>query len=173
MLTGRVGNLPVTNVEFPGLSQHANQILSHFWLVNIPVPEESEKYIKVRLLFVRGIVEQDKSQVGKHDGAAFLTTDLSLAPQRILELYAMRWAIEVYFKEAKQHLGFLQEQSNHYAAYVASIHLTAMRFCMLVIDKSMQQASGISEVRNQIIANATAIDHATQLWHVFHDSQNH
>ena len=29
----------------------------------------------------------------------------------------MRWAIEVYFKEVKQHLGFLKEQSNHYAAY--------------------------------------------------------
>lgn len=35
---------------------------------------------------------------------------------KILELYSMRWAIEVYFKEAKQHLGFLKEQSNHYAA---------------------------------------------------------
>jgi hypothetical protein len=71
-------------------------------------------------------------------------------------------------EEAKQYLGFLQEQSNHYAAYVASIHLTAMRFCMLVIGKSMRQANSISEVRNQIIANATAIDHATRLWHVFH-----
>jgi hypothetical protein len=29
----------------------------------------------------------------------------------------------VYFKEAKQHLGFLKEQSIHYAAYIASIHL--------------------------------------------------
>jgi len=35
--------------------------------------------------------------------------------------YAHAWAIEVYFKEAKQHLGFLKEQSNHYAAYLASI----------------------------------------------------
>ena len=26
---------------------------------------------------------------------------------------SMRWAIDVYFKEAKQHLGFLKEQSNH------------------------------------------------------------
>lgn len=33
----------------------------------------------------------------------------------ILELYALRWAIAVYFKEAKQHLGLLKEQSNHYA----------------------------------------------------------
>jgi len=136
--------------------------------LNLNKPEEAEKWIKVRLLFVRGMIEEDKKQVGKHDWAAFLTTDLSLAPQRILELYAMRWAIEVYFKEARQHLGFLQEQSNHYAAYVASIHLTAMRFCMLIMAKSSGQASGIADVRNQIIANATAIDHATRLWHVFH-----
>lgn len=136
--------------------------------LNLNKSEESEKYIKVRLLFVRGMVEQDKTQVGRHDWAAFFTTDLSLTPQRILELYAMRWAIEVYFKEAKQHLGFLQEQSNHYAAYVASIHLTAIRFCMLVIGKTQVYSDGISAVRNQIIANATAIDHATRLWHVFH-----
>jgi DDE superfamily endonuclease len=136
--------------------------------LNLNKQEETEKWIKVRLLFVRGMVEQDKTQVGKHDWAAFLTTDLSLTPQRILELYAMRWAIEVYFKEAKQHLGFLQEQSNHYAAYVASIHLTAIRFCMLVIGKAQGYSDGISAVRNQIIANATAIDHATRLWHVFH-----
>ena len=136
--------------------------------LNLNKPGETEKYVKVRLLFVRGMVEKDKSQVGKHDWAAFLTTDLSLSPQRILELYAMRWAIEVYFKEAKQHLGFLQEQSNHYAAYVASIHLTAIRFCMLVIGKAQGYSNGISSVRDQIIANATAIDHATRLWQVFH-----
>ncbi len=80
----------------------------------------------------------------------------------------MRWAIEVYFKEAKQYLGFLQEQSNHYAVYIASIHLTAMRFCMLVIAKSSGQANGISEVCNQLIANATTIDYARRLWQVFH-----
>jgi hypothetical protein len=95
--------------------------------LNLSKPDEVENWIKVRLLFVRGAATQEKAQVGKHDWAVFLTTDISIAPQRILELYAMRWAIEVYFKEAKQYLGFLQEQSNHYAAYVASIHLTATR----------------------------------------------
>jgi SRSO17 transposase len=90
-------------------------------------PDAPEHWIKVRLLFVRGVVTSEKAQAGKHDGAVFLSTDPDLEPQRILELYALRWAIEVYFKEAKQHLGFLKEQSNHYAAYVASIHLAAIR----------------------------------------------
>ena len=136
--------------------------------LNLNKPDEVANWIKVRLLFVRGAGVQEKAQAGRHDWAVFLTTDISLAPQRLLELYAMRWAIEVYFKEAKQYLGFLQEQSNHYAAYVASIHLTAMRFCMLVIAKSSGQANGISEVRNQLIANATTIDYAARLWQVFH-----
>jgi hypothetical protein len=50
----------------------------------------------------------------------------------VLEIYALRCAVEVYFKEAKQHLGFLKEQSIHYAAYIASIHLV---FSMVSITK--------------------------------------
>ena len=130
-------------------------------------PQDPEHWIKVRLLFVRGIVKGEKAQASKQDWAVFLSTDPSLEPQRILELYALRWAIEVYFKEAKQHLGFLKEQSNHYAAYVASIHLTAIRFCLLVIAKTSQQASGVADIRKQLSANAHQISFATQLWSVF------
>lgn len=85
--------------------------------------DEVTRWIKVRLLFVRGVADSDKAQPGKHDWCVFLTTDTKLDPQKMLELYAMRWAIEVYFKESKQHLGFLKEQARHYATYVASIHL--------------------------------------------------
>ena len=37
-----------------------------------------ERWVKVRLLFVRGVVEGDKAQPGKHDWAVFLTTDPGL-----------------------------------------------------------------------------------------------
>jgi hypothetical protein len=82
----------------------------------------------------------------------------------MLELYAMRWAIEVYFKESKQHLGFLQEQARHYACYVASIHLTAIRFCLLVIAKQQHDISSVAQMRQQIVGNATNIDFAAKLW---------
>lgn len=39
---------------------------------------------------------------------------------------------------------------------------------MLVKARSSAQGNGISDVHNQIIANATAIDQATRLWRVFH-----
>ncbi|MDD2762255.1 MAG: hypothetical protein PHH11_18405 [Methylomonas sp.] len=75
----------------------------------------------------------------------------------MLELYSMRWAIEVYFKEAKQHLGFLKEQSNHYAAYIASIHLTAVRFCLLVIAKQTLGATNLAQVRQTLVTVRTFI----------------
>jgi SRSO17 transposase len=130
-------------------------------------PQDPEHWVKVRLLFVRGVVMGEKAQAGKHHWAVFLSTDPDLEPQRILELYARRWAIEVYFKEAKQHLGFLKEQSNHYAAYVASIHLTAIRFCLLVIAKTTLQASGVADSRQQLSANTLQISFAAPLWSVF------
>jgi len=112
--------------------------------LNLAETKEPEQWVKVRLLFVRGNAGDSQQTTGKHDWAVFLTTDTTLSETEILELYAMRWAIEVYFKEAKQHLGFLKEQSNHYAAYIASIHLTAIRFCLLVIAKQTQGAVGES-----------------------------
>jgi hypothetical protein len=129
--------------------------------------KDDAQWIKVRLLFVRGADQETKAQVGKHDWAVFLCTDTGLAATDILELYAMRWAIEVYFKEAKQHLGLLKEQSNHYAAYIASIHLTAIRFCLLVIAKHTQGCENITQARQNLCHNSADISFAARLWQVF------
>jgi SRSO17 transposase len=126
-----------------------------------------EQWVKVRLLFVRGNADNTPSKAGKHDWAVFLSTDTALFAADMLELYAMRWAIEVYFKEAKQHLGFLKEQSNHYAAYVASVHLTAIRFCLLVIAKQAQGESSVALMRQKLCSNSADISFASKLWQVF------
>ena len=135
--------------------------------LNLAESQDSEEWVKVRLLFVRGNAGETQATAGKHDWAVFLTTDLALSPVEILELYSLRWAIEVYFKEAKQHLGFLKEQSNHYAAYIASIHLTAIRFCLLVIAKQTQGAASIALMRKKLCSNTTDISFASKLWQVF------
>jgi SRSO17 transposase len=129
--------------------------------------KEEAQWTPVRLLFVRGIDQETNTQAGKHDWAVFLCTDTALTATEILELYAMRWAIEVYFKEAKQHLGLLKEQSNHYAAYIASIHLTAIRFCFLVMAKQTQGCENITQIRQSLCSNSANISFAAKLWQVF------
>ena len=54
-----------------------------------------EQWTKMRLLFVRGNADGSQNTVGKHDWAVFLSTDTALSAADILELYAMRWAIEI------------------------------------------------------------------------------
>ena len=135
--------------------------------LNLAESKDSEEWVKVRLLFVRGNAGDTQATAGKHDWAVFLTTDTALSAADMLELYAMRWAIEVYFKEAKQHLGFLKEQSNHYAAYIASIHLTAIRFCLLVIAKQTQGEASVALMRQKLCSNSADISFAGKLWQVF------
>ena len=69
---------------------------------------------------------------------------------KVLEVYALRWGIEVYFKEAKQHLGFLVEQTKTFASHTASIHLCAIRYLMLVHAKLECESARIGEVRAEI-----------------------
>jgi hypothetical protein len=77
----------------------------------------------VRILFVSD---------GKKQRHAFLSTDLELEPSEILTYYARRWAIEVFFKDAKQMLYMGKEQSNTFDALVASYSMVLIRHLMLV-----------------------------------------
>ncbi len=138
-------------------------------IVELNLTTETKKdpqWIKVKLLYVRSMNEA-KQQASKNDWALFLSTDSLLEDEKILEIYALRWEIEVYFKEAKQKLGFLKEQSRHYGAYIASIHLTGLRFCLLLFAKEEQVGAKLSEVRNDFEESLTTLNFGCKLWGLF------
>ena len=93
----------------------------------------------------------------------------ALTATEILELYVLRWVwvIEVCFKEAKQHLGLLKEKSNHNAAYIASIYLPAIWFCLLVMAKQTQEYESITQICPSLCCNRANISFAAKLWHIF------
>lgn len=125
-----------------------------------------DQFQPVRLLFVRGASNSDKPQVGKHDWALFLTTDCELSPPKMLKIYALRWGIEVYFKECKQHLGLLKEQTITFASHIASISLTAIRYLMLLYEAlSLQQR--VCEVRNDLENGLIHLSFGKRLWKMF------
>lgn len=131
------------------------------------VQGQPPRWVTVKLLFVRGLKDGDKPQAGRKDWAVFLTTDPSMSLCKILEVYAMRWSIEVYFKEAKQHLGFLQEQTVSFASHIASIHLTAMRYLILVHTKTERNDANPAAVRDEIKDQMNLLTMAGRLWQLF------
>lgn len=76
-------------------------------------------YQSVKWLFVRGINDKQDRVASRKDWALFLSTEASISSANMLLVYALRWSIEVYFKEAKQHLGFLQEQTRSFVSQTA------------------------------------------------------
>lgn len=55
------------------------------------------------LVCVRWVFVEDLT--GTHRDEYFFTTDTDLTPRQVIEAYAGRWAIEVTFEEAREHVG--------------------------------------------------------------------
>ncbi len=127
---------------------------------------DPDQWITVRLQFVRGITNDGKSQASKHDWALFLSTDSELSPQKMLEIYALRWGIEVYFKEGKQNLGLLKEQTITFTSHIASISLAAIRYLMLLY-ASLEQGKRLSEIRNEMSDRLVGLSFGQRLWGLF------
>jgi len=67
-----------------------------------------------------------------------------------LGICALHRGIEVYFKKAGQHLGFLKEQTVTFVSHTASTHLDAIRYLMLVHNKLKDQDSRIGDIRSRV-----------------------
>ena len=93
--------------------------------------------------------------------------DVTLSDTKILEIYALRWSIEVYFKEIKQHLGFLKEQSGRYQLAYASVHLAAMRYLLLFEAMLREGQLSYGEIRDRESGRLQTLTYAALLWQLF------
>ena len=93
-----------------------------------------------------------------------LCTDPGMDLPEILEVYALRWNIEVYFKEIKQYFGFGKEQSWQYTVILASIHLAMLRYMLFYYVNLVQEICRFAELRNQISLNMKLFSYGMIVW---------
>ena len=63
----------------------------------------------------------------------FITTDTELSFIKMIEIYQIRWTIEVFFKESKQLLGLGKCQSNDFDSQIADITITMIQHILLTL----------------------------------------
>jgi len=122
--------------------------------------KKNQDLLPVRLLF------SSSTKQRKENWVVFLSTDVVLCTEKIFEIYALRWSIEVYFKEIKQHFGFLKEQTGNYAVHYASVHLCAIRY-MLVAHRMLVSGESFGAVRCKITKQLELLTFARLLWELF------
>lgn len=103
----------------------------------------------------------------KGEFALFLSTDNELSSEKILEFYALRWGIEVYFKEVKQYMGFLKEQTGSYVCHCASVHLAAIRYLLLSHMQMQESNSSFVEQRKDVSLYLEQTSYASMMWALF------
>ena len=90
---------------------------------------------------------------GQETWKLLISNDLKLSFNKVMELYSMRWSIEVFFKDCKQNLGLEKCQSTDFNAQLASITLCFINYGILAVKKRINTYETIGgmfrEIRNQ------------------------
>ena len=123
--------------------------------------DQDPKWQGVSLMFSRP--KHNKSQDG---WVVCLCSDKKIDMEKILEIYSMRWSIEVFFKECKQNLAWLNNQSKDYVGSDASLHLSAIRY-ILLLDGALEGAQNLSELRKVQNKTLTLLCYMGLLWELF------
>ena len=104
---------------------------------------------------------------GNKDWALFLGADAGLEYYQMLEAQLLRRSVGVCFREAKQHLGLLQEQTRSMASHSASDHLCAICCLALAYEQVERRRRNVAAVLSDICRHLAMPGFAERLWQLF------
>ncbi|MCM1319626.1 MAG: transposase [Muribaculaceae bacterium] len=112
----------------------------------------------VRLFYVRS---------GKHaPWCGILTTDTSLDFHKAYELYAMRWSIEVIFKDCKQNLGLGKCQSRDFSAQIAHSTIAFLQYNILSTARRFSGYETIGGLFKDVCQDTMELTVCQRIWEI-------
>jgi hypothetical protein len=101
------------------------------------------------------------------DWKLFLSTDESLSLLEMLEIYSIRWSIEVFFKETKQLLHLGKCQSQKFDAQIAHVTTTYILYIFLSYFRRINDYETLGGLFADMKDEMTQKNIAEQLWGMF------
>ncbi len=96
-----------------------------------------------------------------------VTTDVKLSFINALKIYRIRWGIEVFFKESKQHLLLGKCQSQDFDAQISDITLSMIRYILLNQYKRFSAYETLGEIFKDTRKFTLELTIGQRLWLVF------
>jgi hypothetical protein len=97
----------------------------------------------------------------------FVCTDTGLSFIKMIEIYQIRWSVEVFFKEAKQLLGLGRCPSNDFDAQIADTTITMIQHILLTCRFRYENYQSKAGMFIQIKEEATLQRLSQRLWGLF------
>jgi len=136
---------------------------------------KSKRCRKLRLFYKEAIVQYNDTKVklffskqGKNGKwKVFLTTDTRLGFLKMIEIYQIRWTIEVFFKEAKQLLGLGKCQSKDFDAQIADTTIILIQYLLLTLQYRFEHYESKGALFDQIKQEVLRHRLDQRLWGLF------
>jgi len=98
-----------------------------------------------------------------------LTTDLEINFMQLMEVYQIRWSIEVFFKESKQYLNLNNCKSTIFDGHIADLTISMMQHIMLSYFKRINYMQSLGGLFKDISKECVELDLVTRLLEIFWD----
>lgn len=99
----------------------------------------------------------------------FLSTDPSLSFAKMMEIYSVRWTIEVFFREAKQQLRMGKCQSRDFDAQIASMTCVCILYTMLSYYRRVHDYETLGGLFLDVADDICEKNLAERLWELFEE----
>ncbi|MCP4161103.1 MAG: transposase [Deltaproteobacteria bacterium] len=86
---------------------------------------------------------------------------------KMMEIYSIRWSIEVFFKEAKQYLRLGKCQSRNFDAQIANITITCILYIFLAYLRRINDYESLGGLFENIKDDICEKNLAERLWELF------
>jgi len=118
----------------------------------------NKKHIKrskrFNLYYIRTVVDWKGQKVvlyftrrgKKGNWKTIISTDLKLNFNETIEVYQIRWSIEVFFKESKQMLGLGKSQSNDFDAQIADTTIVMVQYIFLALRNRIDKYESLGKL---------------------------
>jgi hypothetical protein len=101
-----------------------------------------------------------------------LTDNYKLSYEKTIEIYQIRWGIEVFYKEAKQYLQLGRCQSEDFDAQVAQISIVMSAYIMLNLRKRFQVYEGLGKIFTDVQHEIIELTLWERIWGLFIELQS-
>ena len=103
---------------------------------------------------------------------AFITNDLKIGFNKLMEIYHIRWSCEVFFKDAKQHLQLGKCQCNNFDSQIGATTLALMQYIMLLLYKQMHFGHSLGSIFDLLSSQAQQENITRYLMEIFWEIVN-
>jgi hypothetical protein len=147
---------------------NAHELVAKFERKAISARSHKSKYIKVSVTYGDVRINLFFVKMGKcNSWKLLITTDLTMGFQKLMNVYQIRWSIEVFFRESKQYLNLGKSKSTSFDAQIADATISLVQYTLLSFHQRISGYGSFDGVFASALQDAMQNSIASELQRLF------